>query len=119
MKEIIIIIRPHMAYKTKNALAEKGYFTLNNFTVVGRGKKGVVANVVDNASHEEKETRLPDFNAKVLINIFAMDADVPGITDIVVQVNKTGNPGDGKIFVLPCEAACRIRTGEKNESAIL
>jgi nitrogen regulatory protein PII 2 len=119
MKEIIIIVRPHMAYKTKDALAEKGFFTLNNHPVIGRGKQGVPAEIVNNLNNEDKEVKLPDFNAKVLINIFAMDNDVPKILDIVVQINKTGNPGDGKIFVLPCESACRIRTGEKNESAIL
>jgi nitrogen regulatory protein PII len=119
MKELIIIVRPQKAFPTKNALAAAGFFMLHNYSVFGRGKKPVRARIAHNSKAEKKEVHLPDFNAKVLLSIFALAKDVQKIQDIVLKVNRTGSPGDGKIFVLPCESVYRIRTGEKNENAII
>ena len=40
------------------------------------------------------------------------------VADVVAGAAKTGNIGDGKIFMLPVESAIRIRTGERDESAL-
>ena len=55
---------------------------------------------------------------KRMISIVVEDADVPLVVGIIMKINRTGKPGDGKIFVLPVEDAIRIRTGEFGVEAI-
>ncbi len=46
------------------------------------------------------------------------DRYAAAIVKTIIDVNQTGNPGDGKMFVLPVSEAMRIRTGERDEAAI-
>ena len=46
------------------------------------------------------------------------DNDVPLVTEVIMRVNRTGEHGDGKIFVCPIEDSIRVRTGEKGEEAL-
>ncbi|HEX9859887.1 MAG TPA: P-II family nitrogen regulator [Nitrospirota bacterium] len=50
-----------------------------------------------------------------------MVSEVPEdkVVDAIMKVNRTGNPGDGKVFVMPIEDAMRIRTGERGDAAIV
>jgi nitrogen regulatory protein PII len=119
MKEIIAIIRPVRSYATKNALAAKGFFALSNYPVLGKGKGVSVPAQIDDAAGENKEILAPQMHAKTLIDMFVRDGDVQSVIEIIVKTNKTDSHGDGKIFVLPCDGAQRIRTGEKNDEAVL
>ncbi|MDR1941226.1 MAG: P-II family nitrogen regulator [Endomicrobium sp.] len=119
MKEIIAIIRPVRSYATKNALADKGFFALSNFTVVGKGKGVSAAAQINDINGEDKDILAPQMHAKTLIDIFVRDSDVDSVIEIIVKTNKADSHGDGKIFVLPCCNAQRIRTGEENDEAIL
>jgi nitrogen regulatory protein PII 2 len=56
--------------------------------------------------------------SKRLLTIIVPDDKVKTVVDTIINVNKTGNPGDGKIFVLPVEESYRIRTGETGEATI-
>ncbi len=58
------------------------------------------------------------FIQKRLLTIIAKDDEVQKIVDTILKVNKTGNPGDGKIFVLPVAEAYRVRTGESGEEIL-
>ena len=58
------------------------------------------------------------FVPKVLLKICVNDADVDEAVNVIIEAARTGEVGDGKIFVYPITEVVRIRTGQKNESAI-
>lgn len=128
MKEIIAIIRMNMVNQTKNALASEGFPAFNCTKAYGRGKKAVdyqlteeiflfasdiPTEVVESVS--EKHRLLP----KRMVSITVPDEEAERIVKIIIEANQTGNPGDGKIFVIPIEGAIRVRTGETGEAAIV
>jgi len=59
-----------------------------------------------------------EFGAAVDFLGVVEDAQVEDVIDAIVKSSRTGNIGDGNIFVSPIETAVRIRTGERNESAL-
>ena len=117
MKQVYIVIRLNKYYKTKDALAEHNFFSLSSKEVLGRGRNGV-----DFISAEGSEAGSKidhPFVAKRLIEIFCRDEDLYDLIEVVKSVNQTGNPGDGKIFVIDVEDGIRIRTGETGVNAIM
>ena len=58
------------------------------------------------------------FVPKVLLKICVNDTDVDEAVNVIIEAARTGEVGDGKIFVYPITEVVRIRTGQKNESAI-
>lgn len=58
------------------------------------------------------------FVPKVLLKICVNESDVDEAVNVIVEAARTGEVGDGKIFVYPISEAVRIRTGEKNQSAL-
>ncbi|MDR2192783.1 MAG: P-II family nitrogen regulator [Endomicrobium sp.] len=119
MKEIIAIIRPCKSYETKNLLAKKGFFALSNYQVLGKGKGAPGGAIINDVEDERKQICAPQMHAKTLIDMYVRDCDADEVIDIITKANKTDTHGDGKIFVIPCENALRIRTGEKKDEAIL
>lgn len=138
MKEIVAIIRRDKTPVTKKALEELGFPSLTLQGVEGRGKqKG-------DACIEELDSDLPEsyctavklkptpstyalehslpkvalFVPKRMLTIIAPDHMVEPIVEKIMEVNRTGRHGDGKIFVCPVEKAIRLRTGEEDERAI-
>jgi nitrogen regulatory protein PII 2 len=126
MKEIMAIIRLNMIGKTKEALLESGFPAMTCCKVMGRGKAKVDFSLVDETLLENNLTgRLAEqlseghrLIPKRLFFLGVTDEDVKKAVDAIISVNKTGNPGDGKIFVLPVSDAARVRTGETGEPAI-
>ena len=59
-----------------------------------------------------------DFIPKVKVEVVANDDQIEQIIDTIINSVKTGKIGDGKIFVMPVETVCRIRTGERDKDAI-
>ena len=127
MKEVIAIIRMNMINKTKNALALAGYPAFNCTKVTGRGKKKVDYELIELLldGHQidlhkkaevisEQHRLLP----KRFISIIVEDDDVEKIVDTFIEVNQTGNMGDGKIFVMPVDEVIRVRTGKRGSDAI-
>jgi nitrogen regulatory protein PII 2 len=124
MKEIMAVIRINMMNKTKEALSEAG---ISSFTatgrVLGRGKGNVDFRIVKGAESgaEEAIAQLgngPKMVPKRLILVVVPDHLVKTVVDTLIAVNKTGNPGDGKIFVLPALDSGRIRTGEFGDAVL-
>ena len=54
----------------------------------------------------------------LMIEIVVLDEDVPKMLHVITNAARTGDMGDGKIFVLPLDNAVRIRTGEDSDNAI-
>jgi nitrogen regulatory protein P-II 1 len=59
-----------------------------------------------------------DFLPKIKIEVVVPDSLVDKVSSVLAGAAKTGNIGDGKIFVHPVDTAVRIRTGERDESAL-
>ncbi len=59
-----------------------------------------------------------DFLPKIKIEVVVLDEDPPKILNAIMTTAKTGEMGDGKLFVLPIENAVRVRTGEDGDNAI-
>lgn len=126
MKEIMAIIRLNMINKTKDALLKEGFPSITCRKVLGRGKKKVDFSLIDVISQNVMEPpRLAEelseghrLIPKRLLTMVVKDEDVKKVVDTIMSVNSTGNPGDGKIFVLPVMEVIRVRTGETGETAI-
>lgn len=123
MKEIAAVIRMTKMNETKRALADAGVSSLTARKVMGRGKGKVDYLLMQGAQegYEEAIGQLgpgPKMIPKRMINIVVPDELVPKVVKIIIEVNQTGNPGDGKIFVRTIADAVRIRTGETGDLAL-
>ena len=120
MKEVIAIIRPNKANATKEALAVLGFPGLHACKVVGRGKqKGILGEVSFPVSPElGKQEGGMKYVPKRMISLVVDDQDVSLVVAVITKINRTGQIGDGRIFVCPVEDVVRIRTGEKGQAAI-
>ncbi len=113
MKKIEAIIRPEKLDEVKHALAEKGYIGLNIVGVTGRGvQKGIVHGGRGGQSYSV------DMLPKVKLEMVVIDSCVDEVIGVIEESARTGNIGDGKIFVMPVEQAIRVRTGERGDIAV-
>jgi len=112
MKKIEAIIREERLEPVKRALEENSYFGMTVSEVSGRGRqKGIPL------QWRVGEYRV-DLLPKLKIELVVLDEDVNIAVDAIVRNAKTGETGDGKIFILPVEGVVRVRTGDKDEDAI-
>mgnify|MGYP003394798496 CR=1 FL=1 len=112
MKRIDAVIRREQFGKVKTALDSIGCPGMMVFTFRGHGKQGGLTETY--RGRRFKVDLLP----KVLLTIFANDGEVKTILEAISRTAKTGEIGDGKIFVSSIENAVRIRTGEEGQKAI-
>ncbi len=112
MKKIEAVIRPQKLDEVRESLKKLGYPGMSITRIEGHGKqKGKVEQF---RGQEYKVELLP----KVKIEIVAKDSDVMPIAEAIAKAAKTGDIGDGKIFISPVEEIMRIRTGEKGEGTL-
>lgn len=112
MKKITAVIRPEKLEEVRAALEKKGYPGLMLTRIEGHGtQKGLTQQF---RGREYTIEMLP----KVKLEIVANDSGVEEIVKTVIDVARTGNAGDGKIFVSPVEEVYRIRTGARDKEAI-
>ena len=113
MKKIEAIIRPEKLDEIKAALTAAGFVGLNMVHVTGRGaQKGIVH------SGRGGETYTVDMLPKLKIETVVKDADLERAVELIMGAARTGNIGDGKIFIIPVENAVRVRTGERGDVAV-
>ena len=120
MKEIIAIIRMSKMQKTKNALAGIGYPSMTVNRVLGRGRQKGLYLLQSEIKPEKAEwkDRKMKYIPKRMVNVIVSDEGKNEVVETIMKVNRTGNVGDGKIFVCPAEEAVRVRTDERNEEAL-
>lgn len=120
MKQVIIIIRPNLYFKTKEELSKNRFFAMSTKEVLGRGKNSVhfTANEADEAKGDN-DIYANTLVAKKMIEMIVKDDEVERLIDVVLSVNRYNTNGDGKIFVLPVEESIRIHTGEKGDDALI
>ncbi|AZB71505.1 P-II family nitrogen regulator [Synechococcus elongatus] len=112
MKKIEAIIRPFKLDEVKIALVNAGIVGMTVSEVRGFGRqKG------QTERYRGSEYTV-EFLQKLKLEIVVEDAQVDTVIDKIVASARTGEIGDGKIFVSPVDQTIRIRTGEKNADAI-
>jgi nitrogen regulatory protein PII len=112
MKLIKAIIRPEKLGEVRQALDEIGYPGITIYEVRGHGKQKGLTQLW--RGQEYKVEFLP----KLMLEIVVLDQDVGKTINVIVRVARTGEIGDGKIFVIPVDNAVRVRTGDDGEDAI-
>ena len=112
MKKIEAIIRPERFEAVKEALKELSYPGMTKSLVEGHGKQKGLKQQFRGTTFEV------EFPPKIKLEIVVLDDDVAETVSAIVRAARTGEVGDGKIFVLPVESVVRVRTGDRNGNAI-
>lgn len=123
MKEVVAIVRINMMNQTKQALTDCGIDAFFAHEAHGRGKGFVNPQVLEGAEqgYEEAASLLGEkgkLYPKRLVTAVVEDKQVACVVQTIININQTGMPGDGKIFVLPISDAVRVRTGETGAKSI-
>ncbi|WP_432738257.1 P-II family nitrogen regulator [Maridesulfovibrio sp. FT414] len=123
MKEIIAVVRMNMMNRTKKAITAAGVDAFFAHEAQGRGKGFVNTTVLEGAEmgYEEAAAVLGEkgnLYPKRVLTAVVPDKDVDAIVTAIMEVNRTGKPGDGKIFICPIGDAVRVRTGETGAKSI-
>jgi nitrogen regulatory protein P-II 1 len=112
MKKIEAIIKPFKLDDVKEALTGIGVVGMTVSEVRGFGRQKGHTELYRGGEYTI------DFLPKIKIEVVVADQMVAKVVEVVSGAAKTGNIGDGKIFVHPVETAVRIRTGERDEGAL-
>jgi nitrogen regulatory protein PII len=112
MKKIEAFIRHEAFEPIRTELLDKGYPSLSIVEVKGSGRqKGVT-------EHYRGAELTIHLRPKLKLEIVVDDRDASVVIEVILKHARTGEVGDGKIFVLPVEEAIRIRTGEGGEEVL-
>jgi nitrogen regulatory protein PII 2 len=120
MKEVMTFIRVNKVNDTKRALAEAGFPAFLCRPCLGRGKKMVdtrifnlamKSGIIPVSKEGEAMTETNRLIPKRFFTLIIPDDKVDMAVKTIIKVNQTGNPGDGKIFILPILESHGVRTG--------
>src|SRR3712207_2226726 len=112
MQMIEAVVKPHKLDAVKQSLAKLGILGVTAVECKGFGRQ---------MGHTERYRGAKmdvGFVPKVLLKICVRDDDASKAVDAIVEAARTGEVGDGKIFVAPVSRVVRIRTGEQDEAAL-
>lgn len=112
MKRVTAIVRPEKMEPLKEALFQAQVSGMTISQVHGCGAQHGWTEYVRGTEV------LLNMVPKVKFEIVAEDAQVDRLIDLICEAARTGEVGDGKIFVTPVEEVVRIRTGERGEEAV-
>ncbi len=112
MKLVVGIIKPHKLDDVKAAVQELGVQGLTMSEVQGFGRQRGHTEVYRGAEYTI------DFVPKIRIEILSEDGQAQSVADTIVEAGRTGQIGDGKVWIVPVEGAVRIRTGEAGADAL-
>lgn len=112
MKKVEAIIKPFKLDDVKDGLSALGIKGLTVTEVKGFGRQRGHREVYRGAEYQV------DFVSKIKIEVIMDDEMVSAAVESIQEKARTGEIGDGKVFILPVEEAIRIRTGETGKEAI-
>jgi nitrogen regulatory protein P-II 2 len=112
MKLITAIIRTHKLDEVREAVGEVGVQGVTVTEVRGFGRQRGHTEVYRGAEYKV------DFVPKTKVEIAVDDALAERVIEAIIKASRTGKVGDGKIFVVELEQVVRIRTGERDASAL-
>jgi nitrogen regulatory protein PII len=112
MKKVEAFIRHEAFEPIRTELLERGYPSLSIAEFKGSGRqKGIT-------EHYRGAELTIHLRPKLKLEIVVDDRDVGVVKEVILRHARTGEIGDGKVFVLPVEEAVRIRTGESGEEVL-
>ena len=112
MKKIEAIIRPHKLDEVREALQEVGFRGLTVTEVKGYGRQMGHSEIYRGSEYTI------NFLPKVKIELVCSDNNVEKAIDVILKKAKTGEVGDGKIFVSSVQEVIRVRTEETGDDAV-
>jgi nitrogen regulatory protein PII len=112
MKMIVAVIKHFRLDEVRKALTDAGVHGMTLIEVKGFGKQKGHVELYRGATYEV------NFLPKVKLEVAVEDEQVDGIVEVICNAARTGEIGDGKIFIYPMDNVVRIRTGESGEAAI-
>lgn len=112
MSMVMAYIRPDALADVKTALTDVGAPSITVTTVSGRGSQPA------RTDQYRGEEYTVDLHQKVKVECIVADTPASDVVDAIAEAAMTGEPGDGKVFVLPVTSARQIRTGETGTDAI-
>ena len=112
MKLIVAVIKPFRLDEVKTALLSSGVQGLTVTEVRGFGRQRGHTEVYRGAEYKI------DFVPKVRLEILVDDADAERVAQELMEHARTGQIGDGKLWIVPVDAVYRIRTGEAGTDAL-
>ncbi len=112
IKLVTAIVRPDRLTKVKRALADIGAPSLTVTNVSGRGSQPA------KLGQWRGEEYVVDLHQKVKVECVVADIPAEDVIEAIRDAANTGEPGDGKIFVVPIEEACQVRTGKRGTEAV-
>jgi nitrogen regulatory protein P-II 2 len=112
MKLIMAIIKPHKLEELRDALTRLGVHGLTVTEAKGYGRQRGHTEIYRGAEYTV------NFVPKVRIEVAVPDNQVDQVSEAIVAAAKTGQIGDGKVFVFGLDHAIRIRTGEVGDDAL-
>ncbi len=112
MKKIEAIIRPFRIDDVREALAEIGVKGMTLTEVKGYGRQKGHTELYRGSEYQI------DFLPKIKLEVVVPDRLEGQVVETIIRTAKTGQVGDGKIFVMPVDDAIRVRTGESGEAAL-
>ena len=112
MKKIEAIIRPHVLDEVQGALHDGGFPGLTVSEVRGYGRQRGHKEIYRGTEYNI------EFVPKIKLELVCADSKSEAAVDIILKTAKTGQVGDGKIFISDMQDAIRIRTGESGEAAL-
>src|SRR3954464_14033400 len=112
MKLVTAVVKPHKWEDVRVALETVGVTGMTVSAVTGYGRQKGHTEVYRGAEYDI--ALVP----KVRIEIVVDDGDAPAVVDAITSSAQTGRIGDGKVWVVPVEIVVRVRTGERDGSAV-
>ncbi len=112
MKKIDAIIRPHKVDDVKSALVDAGIKGMTISEVRGIGRQKGQTEVYRGAEYQI------DFIPKVKLEVIVADNKLDDAVTAIIEAAKTGQIGDGKLFISTIDEVIRLRTEERGESAL-
>lgn len=113
MRLITAVIRPHRYEAVRDALSEIGVTGITTSQVTGFGRQRGQTEMYRGSEYEVKEV------PKIKIEVAVPSGLLETALDVITRTAETGKIGDGKIFVTSLSGAVRIRTGERDEKALI
>lgn len=113
MKLIVAVVKPFKVAELVDAFrSEPGFPGMTVLQGGGFGREWA-------RPHQHSPTEdLSDFSAHNLILVGVSDEQAEAIIERIAEIAHTGQPGDGKLFVVPLDQAIALRTGERDEAAL-
>ena len=112
MRLVTALVKPFKLDEVKDALATFGLAGMTITEVKGFGRQRGHTEVYRGAEYTV------EFVPKVRIEVLADDDDARRVADVIVEAARTGQIGDGKVWISPVDAIIRVRTGELDHDAI-